>query len=238
MKEHATGLTVTWFGHSAFLLESASGKRVLIDPWLDNPKAPAGAGQIGNVHIICVTHAHDDHLGNTEEIAKRTGAAVICIHEVGLYLKSKGVKSIHGINMGGCAEVQGIRVTMTDARHSSSLDVVNPPIAGGIAAGYVIRFENGFTAYHAGDTALFGDMQLIGSIHRPDLALIPIGDYYTMGPRDAAHACTLIKPSFIIGMHYGTVPALTGTPEQLRQHLPESLKGGLRVLTPGVPQKL
>lgn len=127
---------------------------------------------------------------------------------------------------------------MTDARHSSSLDAVNPPMAGGIAAGYMIRFENGFAVYHAGDTALFGDMQLIGSIHRPDLALVPIGDYYTMGPRDAAHACTLIDPKFIIGMHYGTVPALTGTPEQLREYLPESLKSGLRILLPGVPQKL
>ncbi|MEX2115655.1 MAG: metal-dependent hydrolase [Bacteroidota bacterium] len=238
MKEYATGLTVTWFGHSAFLLESVAGKRVLVDPWLDNPKAPAGATQIQNVHIICVTHGHDDHLGNTEEIAKRTGAAVVCIHEIALFLKSKGVKSVHGINMGGSAEVHGIRVTMTDARHSSSLDIVDPPLPGGIAAGYVIRFENGFTVYHAGDTSLFGDMQLIGSVHRPDLALIPIGDYYTMGPRDAAHACTLINPKFIIGMHYGTVPALTGTPEQLKEQLPEPLKDRLRILTPGVSQNL
>ena len=238
MKEHPPGLTVTWFGHSAFLLESVSGKRVLVDPWLDNPKAPAGAGQIQNIQIICVSHAHDDHLGSTVEIAKRTGAVVVCIHEVALYLKSKGVKSVHGINMGGSAEIQGIRVTMTDARHSSSLDVVNPPIAGGIAAGYVIRFENGFSVYHAGDTALFGDMQLIGSIYHPDLALLPIGDYYTMGPRDAAHACTLIDPKFIIGMHYGTGPALTGTPEQLREYLPELLKSRLRIVLPGVPQNL
>ena len=236
MKEHATGLTVTWFGHSAFLLESVTGKRVLVDPWLDNPKAPAGAGQIPNIHIICVTHGHDDHLGSTVEIAQRTGATVVCIHEVALFLKSKGVKSVHGINMGGSVEVHGVRVTMTDARHSGSLDVQNPPLPGGIAASYVIRFENGFTVYHAGDTALFGDMQLIGSIHHPDLALVPIGDYYTMGPRDAAHACTLINPKFIIGMHFGTGPALTGTPEQLRSHLPESLKSGLRILTPGVPQ--
>lgn len=238
MKEHLPGLTVTWFGHSAFLLESVSGKRVLVDPWLDNPKAPAGAVQINNIQIICVTHGHDDHLGLTESIAKRTGATVVCIHEVGLYLKSKGIKSVHGINMGGSAEVQGIRVTMTDARHSSSLDMVNPPLAGGVAAGYVLRFENGFTVYHAGDTSVFGDMQLIGSIHHPDLALIPIGDYYTMGPRDAAYACELINPRFIIGMHYGTGPALTGTPEKLKEYLPDSLKDRVRVLTPGVSLNL
>ena len=231
-------LSITWFGHSAFLLESPSGKRVLIDPWLDNPKAPKDATGIAGIDLICVTHGHEDHLGNTIELAKRTGAAVLCNHEVGLYLKSKGLLAVQGINKGGTADIGGLRVTMVDARHSGDLDMESPPLPGGEAAGYVIKFENGYTVYHAGDTAVFGDMQLIGRLYKPDLALLPIGDYYTMGPRDAAFACTLIKPKRIIGMHYGTVPALTGTPELLKKALPAAMKRLVRVLEIGVASRL
>lgn len=228
-------LTVTWFGHSAFLLESVSGKRVLLDPWLDNPIAPPWAKEVSNIHLVCVTHGHDDHLGSTADIAQRTGATVICIHEVALHLRSKGVKDLHGINMGGTVRVGGVQVTMTYARHSSSIDEARPPLPGGMAAGFVLRFENGFTVYHAGDTSLFGDMEWIGNQHKPDLALLPIGDYYTMGPAEAAAACSLIKPKAVIGMHYGTGPALTGTPEQFRDNLPVPLRKAHHILTPGIP---
>lgn len=231
-------ITVTWFGHSAFLFEPPSKKRILIDPWLDNPKAPPGAAMIEGIHLICITHGHEDHVGNAIDIARRTNAQVICNHEVGLYLKSKGLAKVRGINKGGTTEVDGIRVTMVDARHSGDLDVQDPPLPGGEAAGYVLRFENGYTVYHAGDTSLFGDMQLIGRIHKPDLALVPIGDYYTMGPRDAAYACTLIKSRTIIGMHYGTDPILTGTPELLRKSLPAALRRRVRILEVGVPAAL
>jgi len=238
MKKSSAKITIMWFGHSAFLLESASGKRVLIDPWLDNPKAPADAKGISDVHLICVTHGHDDHLGNTIELAKRMGAPVVCIHEVGLYLKSHGVSAIEAINKGGSTERDGVRVTMVDARHSGSLDVENPPLPGGEPAGYVLRFENGYTVYHAGDTALFGDMQLIGKLYKPDLALLPIGDYYTMGPKEAAYACTLIKPGKVIGMHYGTAPALTGTPDLMRKHLPASMRRLVQTLEIGISTPL
>ena len=238
MKKPTSKISITWFGHSAFLLESSSGKRVLVDPWLNNPKAPPGAASITGVHVICVTHGHDDHLGNTIELASRNSAQVVCNHEVGLYLKSKGLTAVHGINKGGTTDVGGILVTMVDARHSGSLDVQNPPLPGGEAAGYVIGFDNGYRVYHAGDTCVFGDMQLIGRLYKPDLALVPIGDYFTMGPRDAAYACTLIKPKTIIGMHYGTDPVLTGTPELLKKHLPVSMRKMVKVLEIGVPVPL
>lgn len=131
--------------------------------------------------------------------------------------------------------MRDVAVTMVDARHSSSIDAEHPPSAGGEAAGYVLQFDDGYCIYHAGDTAVFGDMQLIGRLFEPDLALLPVGDRYTMGPRAAAVACTLIRPGTIIGMHYGTFPALTGTPEELKQHLPASMRGRVKILEPGRP---
>ncbi len=227
-------VNITWLGHSAFKLESPSGKTVLIDPWLDNPKAPAGAKDISNVDLILITHGHSDHVGSAVEVAKRTNAKLISIYEVYLYLQSQGVTTAMGMNKGGTTDVDGIKVTMTDAKHSSDIDVDGKVVAcGGEAAGYVIRFENGFTIYHAGDTSLFGDMKFIGKLYKPDVAIVPIGDLYTMGPREAAIACGLINPTQIIGMHYGTFPALTGTPQLLKKYLHTKLKKRVMELEPG-----
>ncbi|MEK7672173.1 MAG: metal-dependent hydrolase [Bacteroidota bacterium] len=227
-------VNITWLGHSAFKLESPSGKTVLIDPWLDNPKAPAGAKDISTVDLILITHGHSDHVGSAVEVAKRTNARLISIYEVYLYLQSQGVTTAMGMNKGGTTDVDGIKVTMTDAKHSSDIDVDGKVVAcGGEAAGYIIRFENGFTVYHAGDTSLFGDMKFIGKLHKPDVAIVPIGDLYTMGPREAAIACGLINPKQIIGMHYGTFPALTGTPQLLKKYLHTKLKKRVMELEPG-----
>jgi L-ascorbate metabolism protein UlaG (beta-lactamase superfamily) len=226
--------TLTWFGHSAFKLESPSGKIILIDPWLENPKAPAGAKEIEKVDIILVSHGHSDHVGNTIEIAKRTNAKVFSIYELCLWLQSQGVATAMGFNKGGTVDIEGIKVTMTDAKHSADIDVDGKVVAcGGEAAGFVIRLENGLSVYHAGDTSLFGDMQYVAKLHQPDVAILPIGDLYTMGPRDAALACELLKPKHIIGMHYGTFPPLTGTPQQLRKHLHTKLKKRMLELEPG-----
>ncbi len=234
MKAARKQLNITWYGHSAFKLESPSGKVVLVDPWLDNPKAPAGAKDIGNVDLILITHGHSDHVGNAVELAKRTQAKVVGIYEVALYLQSQGVTTATGMNKGGTVDMDGITVTMVDAKHSSSIDADGKVVAaGGEAAGYVVRFENGITLYHAGDTALFGDMRFIGKLYEPDIALLPIGDLYTMGPREAAMACDLIKPDWIVGMHYGTFPVLTGTPQQLKRHLHTKMKKKLMELEPG-----
>ena len=225
---------LTWLGHSAFQAISPTGKVVLFDPWLDNPKAPQGAKDISRVDLILISHGHSDHLGNAVEIAKRTGATVLAIYEVYLYLASCGLTKAQAINKGGTVSVDGIKVTMVDAKHSSTIDADGKVIPGGEAAGYVVEFENGTRLYHAGDTSLFMDMKLIGEIYKPDVALIPIGGLYTMGPPEAAKACEMLNPKHIIGMHYGTFPALAGTPAELKKNLPARLKNRVKELEIGV----
>jgi len=233
MKSKSSNIKITWYGHSAFLFESPKGKRILIDPWLENPKAPPGAKDISNIDLILVTHGHGDHVGNTIEIAKRTQAKVFAIYEIYVHLTSQGVTTANGMNKGGTVDVDGVKITMVDAKHSSGVDFESKVIAGGEAAGFVVELENGFKFYHAGDTALFGDMKIIGDLYKPDLVLLPIGGFYTMGPNEAAYACKLLKPKYIIGMHYGTFPLLTGTPEALKKLLPKDLKKKLIVLEIG-----
>jgi L-ascorbate metabolism protein UlaG (beta-lactamase superfamily) len=226
-------LNLTWFGHSAFLMQAPGGKAVLIDPWLENPKAPAGAKETINADLILISHGHSDHFGNVVEVAKRTGAKVLSIYEICLYLQSQGVTNAQALNKGGTTAVDGINVTLVDALHSSDIDVGGTVVPGGEAAGFVIEFENGFKAYHAGDTAVFGDMKLIANLYKPQLALLPIGGLYTMGPREGAYACGLMKPRYIVGMHYGTFPALSGTPAELKRYLPAPLKKRVMELQPG-----
>jgi L-ascorbate metabolism protein UlaG (beta-lactamase superfamily) len=194
---------IRWLGHSGFEIELAN-KTLLIDPWLTgNPLAAVTASDIKKADIVCVTHDHGDHLGDAVEICKRTGATFVAIYELGVYAEEQGVKNVVGINIGGTAKVKGIRITMVQAFHSSTR---------GAPTGFVIKAEEK-TLYHAGDTGLFGDMKLIGEIYRPEVALIPIGDYYTMGPREAAEAVKLIKPAAVVPMHYQTFPVLESSAE-------------------------
>ena len=194
---------IRWLGHSGFEIELIN-KIVLVDPWLDgNPLAPIRAAAIKKTDIVCVTHDHSDHLGDAIQICKQTGATFIGIYELSVYAQEEGVKETVEINIGGTTDVKGIRISMVQAFHSSTR---------GAPTGFIIEAE-GKTVYHAGDTSLFGDMRIISEIHRPDIALIPIGDYYTMGPREAAEAVKLIKPSIVIPMHYQTFPVLTPSAE-------------------------
>ena len=236
MKTAKHNLEVTWFGHSAFLFQSPEGKRLLIDPWLDNPKAPSGARNISGIDVILITHGHSDHIGNTLEIAKKNNAKVFSIFEVYLHLTRQGVTTANGMNKGGTVDVNGIKITMVDAKHSSGVDHEAEVIAGGEAAGYVVQFENGYTIYHAGDTALFGDMKIIADLYKPKAVFLPIGGLFTMGPREAAYACGLLKPQTIVGMHYGTFPVLTGTPAELKKHLSPQMKNRIVELNIGKPQ--
>jgi L-ascorbate metabolism protein UlaG (beta-lactamase superfamily) len=194
---------IRWLGHSAFEVELAN-KILLIDPWLTgNPLAAMKASDIKKTDVVCVTHDHGDHLGDAVEICKRTGAAFVGIHELGVYVGEQGVKDVVGINIGGTVNVKGINITLVQAFHSSNR---------GAPTGFIIKAEEK-TIYHTGDTGIFGDMKLIGEIYRPDVALIPIGDYYTMGPKEAAEAVKLIKPTVVIPMHYQTFPVLSPSAE-------------------------
>lgn len=213
--------SVTWLGHSAFLIESVNAKRILVDPFLDgNPKYPGGV-DLDSIDAVLVTHGHSDHVGDTITIAKH-GATVVAQVELASILEGVGVpaSSLVAMNKGGTAEVHGIGVTMVNAFHSTSYEGAEYPIYAGEAAGYVITLEDGYVIYHAGDTMIFGDMKLIGELWRPDLALLPIGGFYTMDPRQAGHALGLLGASDVIGMHWGTFPPLVGTPAQLREYAP------------------
>jgi L-ascorbate metabolism protein UlaG (beta-lactamase superfamily) len=226
------GLTITWLGHAAFRIQSPGGKVLYIDPWLENPRAPADARPVARADGVLVTHGHFDHLGNAVEIAQQTGAPVVGSWEVSVYLNGKGIENAIGMNKGGTVEVAGLAVTMVSADHSSGILEGDRVLNGGEAAGYVVRFENGFTLYHAGDTNVFGDMKLIGELYRPDLALLPIGGHFTMGPREAAYAVRLLGVKAVLPMHYGTFPVLKGTPEELRTQL-EGVDVEVVALAPG-----
>ncbi len=234
-KQRFNGVEVTWLGHAAFLVKSPNGKIVLIDPWLDNPKAPEMAKNITKADIILLTHGHFDHVGSAPELAKKTGAKVVCIFEVSRYIAKQGVpeEQIIGMNYSGTVDVDGIKITMVPAVHSSGISDGNNIIEGGNPAGFVVEFENGFKVYHTGDTGLFGDMELIKRLYSPDLMLVCIGGHFTMGPREAAEAIKLIQPKYVIPMHYGTFPILAGTPDELKKYLPAKFKNAVIELKPG-----
>lgn len=227
------GVSITWYGHSAFKVLTTKGKVILIDPWLDNPKAPSSARNIDRVDLILVTHGHFDHIGNTVELAQKFDATVVCNGDIAAYLTSKGVKKTAVLDYSGTYEVDKLKVIMVHADHSSSIDDNGQKLNGGNAAGFVIQCENGVTLYHAGDTGIFGDMKLIAELYKPDIVMIPIGGVYTMGPKEAAKACELLNPKCIIPMHYGTFPALTGSPVDLKNFLPPQLKGKVADILPG-----
>jgi L-ascorbate metabolism protein UlaG (beta-lactamase superfamily) len=226
--------SLTWLGHSAFRLDSPGGLRIYVDPWLTNPNCPAGEQEPERVDLIALTHGHPDHVGETVALAGRFGCPVIAIDELRAWIAERqGVPYdiMQAGNKGGALAIAGVKITFTDARHSSSFEGAYL----GEPAGLVIELEDSSRLYFAGDTCAFGDMQLIGRLHEPDLAVLPIGDRFTMGPREAAVALELLGVTRCVPCHHGTGDFLTGTPAQLREHAP-----GVEVieLTPGVPMAL
>ena len=211
------GIELTWLGHSTFRIKSADGKTLLIDPWLaGNPKCPDSEKTITQLDLMLCTHGHFDHIQDAVSVAKATSPTVVGIFELCNWMERKGVRNTTQMNKGGSLRIGEITITMVHADHSCGIMEDDGSIVyGGEAVGYVITFENGFRIYHAGDTAVFGDMKLIGDLYRPDLALLPIGDRFVMSPREAALAARLLGVSTVIPIHYGTFPLLTGTPEDL-----------------------
>ncbi len=197
---------VKWLSHAGFQITSGEGKIILIDPWLEgNPLAPCGVNGIKAADLVLVTHDHFDHAGNAAQIAKNTGATLVGMPETVGRLKTEArlpdaqVVYGMGMNIGGTYQAGGIAVTMTQAFHSSQ--TASP-------AGYIIKLENGFTIYHAGDTGIFASMKILGELYPLDLALLPIGGVFTMDPRQAAVAAKLLGAKKVVPMHYKTFPIL------------------------------
>ena len=215
---------ITWFGHAAFKVE-IGGRIVLIDPWLDgNPASPMKASEITQADIVYVTHDHSDHLGDAFDICKRTKSTFVATFELGNYAEENGVENVVGLNVGGSVEIKGVRLSVVQAFHTASR---------GVPTGVIVEGE-GKTVYHAGDTALFGDMRLIGELYKLDVAMVPIGGYYTMGAREAAEAVRMLKPKAVIPMHYKTFPVLAQSPDEFVMKVKEKMPGvNVVVLKPG-----
>lgn len=238
--------SLTWYGHSCVEIRTPGGKTVLLDPWFGNPRSPKPAADVDRCDVLLVSHGHFDHLGSGPggvrdadalAIARRTKPAWPCIHELSLWLEQHldgaGVEVI-GMNKGGTVEVRGLRISMVHADHSAGdwSAAGEGPLYLGEPVGFVIELEDGSKLSYTGDTALFGDLALVGEIHRPDVAILPIGGHYTMGPADAARAIELLGARTVLPVHYGTFPILAGTPAALRSALAARGLGEVTVHAP------
>jgi L-ascorbate metabolism protein UlaG (beta-lactamase superfamily) len=226
--------TLTWLGHAAFRLDTPGGKRLYVDPWLGNPRCPESEKTPERMDVVVLTHGHSDHVGGVAELVKEHRPEVVAPVELTHWLAAQsGVEQeMPGLGFGGSREIDGIRYSFVEARHSSGADDLTYL---GNPGGFVITLEDGFTVYFTGDTCAFLDMQLIARLHTPDLAVLPIGGHFTMGPEEAAVALELIGVKRCVPCHYGTFPLLAGTPDELRSHAP-----GVEVLAPepGEPVEL
>ena len=216
------GIKVTWLGHSAFRIETPEGKRLYVDPWIaGNPMCPESEKNVQRADVLICTHGHFDHIADAVDVAKKHDSVAVGIYELCLCLEKKGVKQTAPMNKGGTQTVADVKITMVHAVHSCGIQDGDQIVYGGEACGYVLEFSNGVKLYHAGDTNVFGDMAIIRDLYAPKICMLPIGDRFTMSPREAAYACTLLQPETVIPMHFGTFPLLTGKPSELQALVPE-----------------
>ena len=235
---NSRGNKLTWLGHATFKITTPSGKVIVVDPWVDgNPACPKAAKRLTRVDTVLITHGHGDHIGDAVKIAKKFKPQMISIYvkkaNDAILDYAEAHKNTTGMGKGGTIKAGEIEVTMVNALHSNGIEDGKKMIYGGEPCGYIVRLPGGLRIYHAGDTAIFGDMKLIAELYQPEVAMLPIGDYYTMGPREAAMAIRLLNVKHVVPMHYGTFPVLTGTPEELKK-LTQDIPGlEIHALKPG-----
>ena len=230
------GTTITWYGHACVELRTPDGKIVLFDPWFANPTSPKSPDAVDACDVMLVSHGHADHFTGAMPIAVRTRPVWPAMHELQLWLHSIYPRpdDVIGFNKGGTVDARGLKVTMTHADHSAGDwdNAQGTPRYLGEPVGFVVELEDGSRIYYAGDTNVFGDMRLIGELYKPDIAILPIGGHYTMGPREAALAVELLGAGEVMPIHYGTFPILAGTPEVLASELAARGLGDVRVRAP------
>jgi len=210
------GTRITWLGHATVLIQTAMGTNLLIDPYIaQNPKYPEGFVLPEEIDFILATHGHGDHISDVVPVAAKHHSTVVAIYELASYLAQKGVEKTIGMNLGGSVQLEDVAATMVEAKHSSAAQDEQGTHDVGVAAGFVLTIADGPVLYHAGDTAVFGDMRLIQELYHPQVALLPIGGHFTMGPREAALAVRMLEPELVLPLHFGTFPMLKGTPEEL-----------------------
>jgi L-ascorbate metabolism protein UlaG (beta-lactamase superfamily) len=210
------GTRITWLGHATVLVTTPKGTTILIDPFIkQNPKYPKDFVLPEKIDYILLTHGHGDHMSDAVPVATKHGSTVVAIYELADYVARKGVAHTIGMNLGGTVRLDDVAATMVEAKHSAGVQDEHGTHYVGVAAGYVLTIEEGPVLYHAGDTAVFGDMQLIRELYAPEVAMLPIGGHFTMGPKEAALAVRFLAPKTVLPIHFGTVPQLTGTPQAL-----------------------
>lgn len=229
------GFALTWLGHNSFKLVTRGARTVLLDPWVEsNPSTPRESKTFDKIDVMSITHGHGDHMADAVTLGKKFKPTIVCNYEIHQFLQRKGLSGTAPMNKGGTQEVAGLKFTMVHATHSSGIEDGGQVVYGGEACGYIITLEDGTRIYNAGDTGAHTDMALIAELYEPEIALLPIGDLFTMGPREAAVAVRMLRPKYVVPTHYGTFPALTGTPDALREELKKlGVNTELVVLRPG-----
>ncbi|MBA2303611.1 MAG: metal-dependent hydrolase [Acidobacteria bacterium] len=211
-------LSITWFGHSTFVITTPGGTRIVTDPWLEqNPACPPDKKKIDKADVILLSHGHFDHTGDIVNVSRATGATTLAVFELSQWLERKGLQNVTGMGIGGTVKIAGLEISMVPAVHTSSTVEHDTTVYLGLAAGFVVKMEDQRSFYFAGDTALFGDMRLIAELYKPEIAFLPIGDHFTMGPEAAAIAARMLGVRQVVPMHYGTFPVLTGTPDAFKR---------------------
>ena len=214
--ESSQGARITWLGHATVLIQTAKGTNILIDPFIaDNPRYPKDFKLPSKIHFVLLTHGHGDHISDVVPVAEKHDSTVVAIYELADYVSKQGVEKTIGMNLGGTVQLEEVAASMVEAKHSSGAQDKHGTHYVGIAAGYVLTIPDSPVVYHAGDTAVFGDMKLIGEFYHPEVALLPIGGHFTMGPKEAAWASRFLGAKTILPLHFGTFPPLKGTPGEL-----------------------